>query len=78
MNVTVKLDDELVKLARHRAVDRGLSLSKWLGELIKSDLKGQTSSTPTNLLQAIGKDELADIELHLSGDQMSIRAAEWE
>jgi hypothetical protein len=77
MNVTVKLDDELVKLARHRAVDRGLSLSKWLGELIRSDLKGQMRSNPSNLLQAIGNDELADVELEIPTDKTAIRDVEW-
>ncbi len=77
MNVTVKLDDELVKMARHRAVDRGLSLSKWLGELIRSDLKGQARSNPSNLLQAIGNDELADFELEIPTDKAAIRDVEW-
>jgi hypothetical protein len=40
MNVTVKLDEQLVEVARHRAVDSGVSLSGWLALLIKREVAG--------------------------------------
>ena len=38
MNVTVKMDDKLCREARHRAVDRGLSLSGWIAEVLRKEL----------------------------------------
>jgi hypothetical protein len=38
MNVTLKIDDDLCRAARHRAVDRGLSLSSWIAELVGREL----------------------------------------
>ena len=37
-NVTVKLEEELVRAARHEAVDAGQSLSTWLADLIRERL----------------------------------------
>lgn len=38
MNVTLKLPDELVREARHRAVDRSESLSAWVAGLVRREL----------------------------------------
>lgn len=38
MNVTVKLPDELIRQARHRAVDESKSLSAWLADLVEREL----------------------------------------
>ena len=35
VNVTISLDDELVRRAKHLAVDRGVSLSRLIGELLR-------------------------------------------
>ena len=38
MNVTLKIDEELCRQARHRAVDANLSLSKWVAQLVEKEL----------------------------------------
>jgi hypothetical protein len=47
MNVTLKIDDDLCRKARHRAIDSDMSLSKWVAHLVEKelgapDLKGKT------------------------------------
>jgi hypothetical protein len=41
VNVTVSLPDELVRAARHEAVDRGVSLSRYLAMLLEQHLESQ-------------------------------------
>jgi hypothetical protein len=41
VNVTISLPDDLVREARHEAVDRGLSLSRYLAELLEQHLESQ-------------------------------------
>ncbi len=60
MNVTLKIDDELCKQARHRAIDEDLSLSGWVArvvekELSKPEIDGQT------MVDAIGMDDDRDL-----------------
>lgn len=38
MNVTLKLPDEIVSEARHRAVARSQSLSQWVAALLKAEI----------------------------------------
>lgn len=38
MNVTLKLPDELVREARHRAVNQSQSLSAWMAALVRREL----------------------------------------
>jgi len=38
MNVTLKLPDDLVREARHRAVDQSMSLSAWMASLVCREL----------------------------------------
>jgi len=38
MNVTLKLPDEIVSEARHRAVARSQSLSQWVAELLQAEI----------------------------------------
>ena len=40
-NVTLKLDDSVLKQARKAAVDEDLSLSAWVAELIRDNLSRQ-------------------------------------
>ncbi len=61
MNVTIKINDDLAKRARHEAVDDGLSLSGWVAQLISEKLTRK--STGKSLLEALGNDDLADLEL---------------
>jgi predicted metal-dependent peptidase len=35
VNVTISMDEELVRKARHMAVDRGMSLSRFIAEVVK-------------------------------------------
>ena len=54
-NVTVKLEDALVRAARHEAVDAGQSLSTWLADLIRERLG--RSEVATAVAAVLGKDE---------------------
>lgn len=67
MNITVKLDDQLVRAARHRAVDSGVSLSGWLASLIEREVSAKTtekqrSARPMRLLDALGDDSPAGLD----------------
>ena len=66
MNVTVKLDDRLVKMARHRAVDSGVSLSGWLAMLIEREVDCTPSARnkPAHLLEALGDESVAGLEFN--------------
>lgn len=63
MNVTVKLENRLVKLARHRAVDSGVSLSGWLALLIEREVEGGPNGgrKPVRLLEALGDESVAGL-----------------
>jgi len=43
MNVTLKLPDELVREARHRAVNQSKSLSAWMAALVRRELAGESA-----------------------------------
>ena len=43
MNVTISLRDELVKEARHLAVDKGVSLSKYIASILEEELGKERS-----------------------------------
>lgn len=43
MNVTLKLPDELVREARHQAIDENTSLSALVGELLEERIKKKKS-----------------------------------
>ena len=64
MNVTVKLDDRLVKVARHLAVDSGVSLSGFLAMLIQREASGRRKGKARSkgLLDALGDEEGAGLE----------------
>ena len=69
MNVTLKLDDDLCKHARHKAVDSGLSLSGWITELLKRELsKPQDESVPESLLDLLGSEDDTDFEFPRAKD----------
>ena len=50
MNVTISLPEELVRQARHRAVDRGMSLSKYVASVL--DEAKQRGVTPARVYTA--------------------------
>jgi len=63
MNVTLKLEDELCKEARHKAVDAGLSLSGWITELLKRELsKNDSGRHVDSLLELLGCEDERDFE----------------
>ena len=39
VNVTIKIDDDLCRQARHRAVDADLSLSGWVARVLEKELR---------------------------------------
>ncbi len=41
LNVTVSLPEEVLREARHLAVDKGLSLSGWLAQLVEEQIEGR-------------------------------------
>ncbi|MDC7218711.1 MAG: hypothetical protein PQJ59_02160 [Spirochaetales bacterium] len=43
-NVTLRMDEELLKAFRHKAVDAGLSLSAWIVETLKESLEDETDA----------------------------------
>lgn len=69
MNVTLKLDDQLCREARHRAVDAGLSLSGWMSEVLQRELRAAPPEKTKSLLEALGNDSLADYEIEFPRDR---------
>jgi hypothetical protein len=55
MNVTLKLPDELVREARHRAVNQSQSLSAWMADLVRRELAAPDSPErkPKTLIEAL-------------------------
>ena len=74
-NVTVKLEEALVRAARHEAVDAGQSLSTWLADLIRERLG--RSEVATAVADVMGTDRPAvDAEL-AAFDEARRRALEF-
>jgi hypothetical protein len=74
MNVTVKIDDQLGKDARHMAVDAGMSLSSWVSELIhKEVIRTRSSSKSKSLLQLLGDERTAFLDFDCPRDDSTIR-----
>ena len=76
MNVTLRIDDELGKDAKHRAVDAGMSLSKWVAELIKKDVeKAKEEEKSVSLAEAMQNDifEGGDREIHFENSALESR-----
>lgn len=60
MNVTLKMDDELCRRARHRAVDADLSLSKWVARVVAKELEASPSPNQT-MAERLGMDDDHDL-----------------
>ena len=56
MNVTIKIEDRLCREARHRAVDRGLSLSGWIAEVLRKELAAEVRAGG-GLLEALAMED---------------------
>ncbi len=71
MNITIKVNDKLAKQARHEAVDDNLSLSGWVSKLIKEKLSHEGSQK--SLLDALGNDDLANLEIEFPRSKSTSR-----
>jgi hypothetical protein len=76
MNVTIKINDELVKQARHEAFGDGLSLSGWVAQLISEKLSDKSPSK--SLLEAIGNEKLAELDMDFQRSQSTSRELTFE
>ena len=65
MNVTITLDDELCREARHRAVDEGKSLSSWLAGLVRQEVRKASAAEATTLLDLLRDDAAGEIPLEI-------------
>ena len=70
MNVTVTIDDEVCKKARHKAVDDGLSLSGWITKLIQKEIQIPPQQS---LVDALRCPELENIELEFTRELSPVR-----
>jgi len=74
MNVTIKMDDQLCREARHRAVDRGLSLSAWIAEVLRGEIGRDAGKEPAGLFASLAMEEFADREFEVSRDSSAARS----
>jgi len=77
MNVTLKINDPLLKSARHRAVDQGLSLSAWMAKLIEREVGAGSDMPAADILTQLGDETLADIPLEIESSRELPREIEW-
>jgi hypothetical protein len=63
MNVTVSLEEELCRLARHRAVDEGKSLSSWLAGVIRREVGKTPAAKSPSLLEMLRDDDAGNVPL---------------
>lgn len=56
MNVTLKMDDELCRKARHRAVDADMSLSKWVAQVVAKEL-GEPATKGKTMAELLGAED---------------------
>jgi len=77
MNVTIKISDQICRDARHRAVDAGRSLSGWIADVIRRELSHSAPRKSKMLLEALGNEELSNIDLNFPRDNSSIREADF-
>lgn len=73
MNVTIKIDDGVCRAARHRAVDRGLSLSGWITELIQEVVESEKETETLGLLEALAMEDGDEKEFVIPRDADSPR-----
>lgn len=77
MNVTLKLDDDVVQQARHRAVDQHLSLSAWMAKLLEKELQGSPRPQSSSLIDQLGDERLAKVTFELPSDEESLKEIDW-
>jgi len=57
MNVTLKIDDDLCRQARHRAVDADLSLSKWVAQLVEKEIEWSQLPEKETMAELLGAED---------------------
>lgn len=72
MNVTIKIEDALCREARHRAVDRGLSLSGWIAQVLRKELVAEERAGG-GLLEALAMEEGEQREFEIPRDASEVR-----
>ena len=77
MNVTLKLDDEVLQEARHRAVDQRLSLSAWMTKLLERELQRTRPRQGSSILEQLGDERLADVPLELPSHTEPFKEINW-
>lgn len=65
MNVTITLDDDLCREARHRAVDEGKSLSSWLAGLVRKEVREASPAGVSTLLDLLRDDAAGAVTLQI-------------
>jgi len=73
VNVTIKIEDQLCKAARHRAVDRGLSLSGWIAELVREVVENEEELEGAGLLEALAMEDGGEKDFEIERDQSHSR-----
>ncbi len=76
MNVTIKINDQMCRAARHRAVDAGHSLSGWIADLIRRELGRTPPRRQKTLLEAIGNEKLSKADLDFPRNTSSSRESD--
>lgn len=71
MNVTLKIDNSLCRQARHRAVDKGLSLSAWIAGVMRKELAMEAQHR--GLLAELSMTEGEDMEFQIPRDPSEAR-----
>lgn len=72
MNVTIKIEDALCREARHRAVDRGLSLSGWIAQVLRKELVAEERAGG-GLLEALAMEDGEQREFKIPRDASEAR-----
>ena len=72
MNVTLKLDDSLCKEARHQAMNRGLSLSGWITQILKKEL-ANPEQDQKGLLDSLAIEEGGENDFEIPRDSSEAR-----
>jgi hypothetical protein len=56
-NITLKLDEELIKAGKHKAIEHNKSLSAWVADLITDEIrkKGAYSTSKEHALKVMKK-----------------------
>ena len=75
MRTTLNIDDQLLKLAKHQAVEQGISLSMVIENVLRQSLlKQSVGSKPVRLVTAAGSGVKPGVDLDNGGSLLDIMA----